>query len=855
MISRLDEFLPSRYFPKEAQQRLTSRTRAPRSDGNILSDSLKLIRIFIGSPGGLDEERQAAHDVVKSVNRSHSERWGLHFKLLGWENAVPGYVRPQSKLNEDLDRCDYFIGVLWNKWGSRPSTDPGGYTSGFEEEYFRAKMRIENGLMKDMAIYFKEIEVPAGMEPGEEVRKVFDFRQKCIDQKKVFFKVFSDGSPFRDVVREKLEEIGWRETELFSGEDREINQPKKTPSVQQNSNEPPARDAWLLDEEARTFLNDLKQRSPDWESTSPYEVARLRLIGTALSRSGNDDFYLGNHDANLIFQKFRKAILSKQELRALIDCGVMGFQHQNVPLWRWLAKIEDEDGHWGRIKVLAAVGNESEKKHSIAILILGSQPIPSLDEFLDKKRVLTSWLSNETDSQVFDAAVSFLASNADKDDLSLIEEVATQCSPYRRTKVEEAVVGILSRTSLDAALKRLVEKEVDKIDATLADVLFGSPQSLATATVLSCLSAKSDSIRLRAVQVLFARNEITLEAAETLLTDSNHEIRLLAAESLKKMGRELGDDVAKKALRIVKPSNNLVGLFGNKTDDTYYERYCVNRLAELDFSTLRAKAQDAGVFDDRELSVLYSKYPSKMQGEIRENLKDCFKGHFDKRIQEGKYAGIIDSDTESRIRKLETFHRRQLCTHALTALCGLGKTQDLDLLRNVLKEVEVDATDSILKYFSRFGDWSDIERVKNLGDYPSDRNRTGLLDFYRTKLPDQKAAAIFTLGKDRVADMLAIDIDSSIRISLAKRLPQKVFVDLRDEVLLRELQRKDDEYRIVFALRCVQALPKSRVTTLLDRYVDSGEHRFYNSVHWLDLGAALPSRLAKNIAERALSQH
>ena len=253
---------------------------------------------------------------------------------------------------------------------------------------------------------------------------------------------------FRDVVREKLEEIGWRETEIFSGETQELNQPKKTPSAQQNSDEIPAPDAWLLDDEARRFLNDLVQRSPDWESTSPHEVARLRLIGTALNRSGNDDFYLGNHDANLIFQRFRNAILSKQELRALINCGVMGFQHQNVPLWRWLATDEDENGYWGRIKVLAAVGNETEKKHAIEILGLVAQSIPSLDEFLDKKQVLTLWLSDETDSQVFDAAVSFLASNADKDDLSLIEEVAAQRSPHRRTKVEEAVVGILSRTSL-----------------------------------------------------------------------------------------------------------------------------------------------------------------------------------------------------------------------------------------------------------------------------------------------------------------------------------------------------------------------------------------------------------------------
>ncbi|MBY3174396.1 DUF4062 domain-containing protein [Rhizobium leguminosarum] len=170
-----------------------------------MSDKLKIIRVFIGSPGGLDEERQAAHQVVASVNGSHSERWGLLLKLMGWESAVPGYVRPQSKINENLDRCDYFIGVLWNKWGSRPSNDPGGYTSGFEEEYFRAQNRIENGQMKDMALYFKDVEVPEGLEPGEDIRKVLAFRQKCIDEKKNFFKASLTCTRFAT-----LSAISWR---------------------------------------------------------------------------------------------------------------------------------------------------------------------------------------------------------------------------------------------------------------------------------------------------------------------------------------------------------------------------------------------------------------------------------------------------------------------------------------------------------------------------------------------------------------------------------------------------------------------------------------------------------------------
>jgi hypothetical protein len=817
-----------------------------------LLDNLKIIRIFIGSPGGLDEERQAAHDVVNSVNRSHSEKWGLFFKLYGWENAVPGFTRPQSKINEDLDKCHYFIGILWNKWGSRPSTEVDGCTSGFEEEYLRSKDRIENGLMKDMAIYFKSIEVQEGMTPGEDIQKVFDFKKKCIDEKKVFFKSFSDANDFKNFIREKLEEIGWNETDLFHKDYNNKIEQNKESYERILPKENIAHEEWLFDDEVRYFINNLIQKTRDWEGTSPQEIARFRLIGTALNRQGNDESYLGNHDANLIFHKFRNVTFSKQELRALIDCGVMGFQHQNVPLWRWLSKDEDADGYWGRIKFLSVFGNDTEKKNSINILDLASQPIPSFDETINKKFVLRVWLSEEADSQVFDAAVSFLASNAEYGDLSLIEEFIEDIPLYRRTRVEVSVVGILSRSSLDSALKRLVEKEVDKIDPNLEEILFGSPQSLITETVISCLSAKSDSIRLRAVRVLYTRKEITLKTAEMLLTDSNYEIRLFAAERLKEIGHELSEDIIKKALQIPKSSNNLFGLFGTEADNSYYERYHLNRLAELDFNNLLDKVRGAGIFDDQQIFVLYKKYTSKVLDDIRENLNDLFEGHFDKRINEVKMSGGIDADFENRIRKLEEFQRSRLCANALTVLSDLRDSEDLPLFRKVLRGIEIKLNSQILMYISRFGDWSDISLLNRHKNHIE--NKTGLSISHKVEFVEQKAKTIIALGKERIADILELDLETPVRISLAKQLPKRVFLNLRDEVLLRELNRKEDGYRVVFALRCVQTLSKSRVTALLDGYVDSEDHRFYNSVHWLDLGAALPNDLAKIIAKKAISQ-
>ncbi|MEH6756465.1 MAG: DUF4062 domain-containing protein [Parasphingorhabdus sp.] len=154
-----------------------------------LSDSIRIVRIFIGSPGGLEEERRATREIIQEVNQAHSEHWGCQLKLVGWEDTIPGYQRPQSLINVDLDKCQYFIGVLWNRWGTKPDLEASAFTSGFEEEFCRAKDLTAAGSMKDIALYFKAVNVPDGLEPGLEFQKVKDFRKQCIDEKRIFLRI------------------------------------------------------------------------------------------------------------------------------------------------------------------------------------------------------------------------------------------------------------------------------------------------------------------------------------------------------------------------------------------------------------------------------------------------------------------------------------------------------------------------------------------------------------------------------------------------------------------------------------------------------------------------------------------
>jgi hypothetical protein len=662
------------------------------------------------------------------------------------------------------------------------------------------------------------------------LRKVKQFRQDCIDAKTIFFKDFVDGD-FKDLIREKLEEIGWKETEILLAPQAVDQSSKSLAGAERFETKVPS-EKLLLDDDVRRFLNALTERPQGWESISSLEVARLRLIGSSLKRSGNDDEKLGNHDANLIYRQMRDAALSEQEILGLIDAGIAGFKFENVPLWKWLTR--DPDGLWKRVAIESVAGSNAERVQAFAILGLGVRAVPNVNDVITKRELLDLWLTDNVNNDVFDAAVDFLSSFGNSDLLPDLQRIIPNLAPHRSQKLKTAIVSVLSRDDINAAVSMMVADGVEQTDRNLLQRVFSNVQSLSTPIVANCLGAKSEQLRLKAVEILSERNELPLVAATSLLTDSNHEIRLLAAETLHRLGVGLSDETIRKALRIVRqPSGGLFAFIGRSDpDDTYYDRYLINRHQEMPLKELKVAASDSGMFRHHEIAALYKAYPTKMADEMRQNLDDLFKAYFDAKVARAAETEQISADRLYNIRAAEGSFRKKLSGLALTALCGLMKSQDIQLVREVLATEKVEASSEILEYLGRFGSWADIDTIKSLGDDESE----GILLIRTTKLAVEKALAIFALGKDRVADMLELDLDSSIRVNLAKLLPKKIVADLLDQILLRELDRSSpDKYRAVFALKCVQSLPKTRVSQLLEKYIREGKSGYYNTVHWLDL--------------------
>ncbi len=83
-----------------------------------MTDTRKIIRVFLASPGDLQDERRTAKAVVEEFNKLWADAMGYHVELIGWEDTISQYGRPQGIINQDLERCELVIGMMWKRWGT-----------------------------------------------------------------------------------------------------------------------------------------------------------------------------------------------------------------------------------------------------------------------------------------------------------------------------------------------------------------------------------------------------------------------------------------------------------------------------------------------------------------------------------------------------------------------------------------------------------------------------------------------------------------------------------------------------------------------------------------------------------------
>jgi RNA polymerase sigma factor (sigma-70 family) len=147
---------------------------------------LEVHRVFLASPSDVLEERAVALEVANRLNTTILQAQGKLLHLTGWEYLTPTAGRPQDIINALVDDCDVFVGLLYQRWG----TPTGRWSSGFEEEFYRAQARFERTGVPHISILFKVPTPRVDRSPSSDYERILSFRQS-ISQSHLYETVIS----------------------------------------------------------------------------------------------------------------------------------------------------------------------------------------------------------------------------------------------------------------------------------------------------------------------------------------------------------------------------------------------------------------------------------------------------------------------------------------------------------------------------------------------------------------------------------------------------------------------------------------------------------------------------------------
>jgi len=252
------------------------------------------LRVFIASPGGLTDERRAFRDTIQEFNDADGMARQVIFQAVGWEDTLGGIGRPQSIINEDVRSSDYFVLLLWNRWGTRPEKDASRYTSGTEEEFNVALECHKLRTMRQVVIMFKAVDPEQLSDPGPQLRSVLDFRERIERDKEHLFHTFDTLESFRKLIHRYL--ASWlRDEEMGTGDvPSPLVPPAPGPGVYLGEfaedsitrESPLVENAWRLAEEGRLAEAEVEFSRSVVGSSSP---APLVAYGRFLHRLGRLD--------------------------------------------------------------------------------------------------------------------------------------------------------------------------------------------------------------------------------------------------------------------------------------------------------------------------------------------------------------------------------------------------------------------------------------------------------------------------------------------------------------------------------------------------------------------------------------
>ncbi len=784
-----------------------------------MADSTRrVLRVFLASPSDLVPERKASREAQDDANRMlASVGWAV--EVLGWEDRLPGSGRPQEQINQDVDICDLFVGVLWRRWGM----PTGEFESGFEEEVHRARDRNRDTGEPELWIYFKKVEPEQADDPGNQLRRVLDFRRQLVEERELMFSEFETPEEWRKIFTEALVRHVLNihsktpPTEVISSQGSVL-----TPAADRASAEATEQPSRPVPEQLRKLLADVAGFAEKGEDAfqrdvvdlSPLDRARFYLLAASwMSELGTGEM-LNVHAANLIY-RFREEINPTRWEHELLVSTMVREGNRYIPGWFWIRSATGEAT--GGVFRRFAVSGPTDNNRVAFLNLLARAPGFDSEKIADEE---IATLLAEDSEEVIVAALGYAAVFAGQ---SIVDAASELITPYGTPRVtaaaETTIVSILAREDPELALKRILD--MSTVDGKSLDILKGVSARLSNKTLEEALSHSDTPIRSITAAELARRDALGESRARELLSDASASVRAAAVKCLIAIGVPPSTSEIRKMFEVPKPTILSMG----STDYVDANNLIEELFAKASFEDLKGQVRWFSLDGPLAYQALATRHWEKWHEQLREDLSEGFERLEQEDATEmqtkfGEEQAEILLNSLSDQTKLYT--RERYAEAALAGLALHGDGSDAELARAHLTS-NPDTCLQAVRVLAKHGEATDADQLLSVAK-----------DAYGELAVEAARAAIFlTPGRWEIVSGFLADGNAELLRAAIESI-EAGLVEINWETLETFLYSENASVRVEISRVFIEAKERADLLALITRYSNTRGTHYYDVIAALD---------------------
>jgi hypothetical protein len=806
---------------------------ARRDVREIVHSQLQALNVFLASPGDLVEERKIARLVVEELNNSIGRPLGWRIELYGWEDTPIGIVRPQSQINEEVNQCDLFVGLLWERWGRPPGDSE--YKSGFEEELELAKARWTRDGRPQIWLFLKDIDPKLLKYPGDQTKLVLAFRQKTMAEQKLFYKEFSDIDEWTSEFRKRLSYYLVNLAATRTQPSTPSVSPERHFDRTQDVKSPASGKSQAVDPSAQEAIDSVTAISQaittgalngfEAKSSNETTVARLILLTAAFQASQIRGELLGTHQSNIIYRLRSQISPTKSEWLLLLRT-MLANNTQSIPGWAW---AKPSTG-FGRILLHIARTDESEEVVVGTLRILRELSIVPKDR--DRRQLFTTLLDSKHEASLIEA-LRWLETYGKRSDQWFAAKAKKIASNEVRSAADDALLAILARTDAAEAYTLLSATDQKPSESIVADLL----QRVDLDALQLGISHQLSIVRKLSAIELRRRNAATKQVAATLIEDPDTDVQRVGIE----IAIALGERPSFEKIRsIVKPTGLLAAL--GSTASREADELILESLKDLPEIVLLKGNDWYSINGPLIYSALGQKYFPTFGTQLRADLADNFATLYrtsSERTNE-QFGAAGQNQVESYKREnLNDFIRKQYVKAAIGALARHGSADDRPLMDPFIESADSDLAPFLGEFLGKHGQSSDARTLLGLYE-KSWINRDQLLPL-AVKLSETPSLFLFDLS-----------LNETTRAKIVPLLSESQVQAVRND-WLSLLSDDNADIRKGWVLRIFTLTNATQRKKLIDA-LQAKPTYYYDVIHWLDR-LSYPTKTWQALFAESLSKH